>query len=119
MQRPVREHGAGERLRALRTENTDPANRPERCSDGYSPPTAALVAGGAGPLTCSTSMGIPLVRRASQSQSVLPGANFPQLRRRSDDGQTIMRAARTDSDMYPDLVFWVGATGFEPVTPRL
>ena len=37
VQRPVREHGAGERLRALRTENTDPANRPERCSDGYSP----------------------------------------------------------------------------------
>jgi hypothetical protein len=34
----VREHGAGARLRAPRAENADPANCPERCSDGYSPP---------------------------------------------------------------------------------
>lgn len=47
----------------------------------------------------------PACRHASQRQSVLPGANFPQPHRRSDDGLTIMRATQTVPDLDPDLAF--------------
>jgi hypothetical protein len=30
-----------------------------------------------------------------------------------------LRPSQMEPDLHPDLVFLVGATGFEPVTPRL
>ena len=36
------------------------------------------------------------------------------------DGRTILELVLPiGPDPHPDLVFWVGATGFEPVTPCL
>ncbi len=71
------------------------------------------------PPPCSTSRGIPLGRRANHRQSMLPGASFPQLHRRSDHGQTIMRGAGTDPDMYSDLGIWVGRNWVRTSDPSL
>jgi hypothetical protein len=78
-----------------------------------------LLPASAVPPSCSTDNRIKLVRRAFQKQSVMQSAGIPRSSRRSDDGQTILRSIRIGPDLTSDLAFLVGATGFEPVTPRL
>ena len=51
-----------------------------------------------------------LVGHSADSQSSSP---------RSDNGQTILKTSRQAAKTCRDLGFWVGATGIEPVTPRL
>jgi hypothetical protein len=60
-----------------------------------------------------------LVQRAFQPQQGMLGAEIPRPPRRSNDGQRILTAIRTDPDLRTDLVFFVGAAGLEPATPRL
>jgi hypothetical protein len=56
---------------------------------------------------------------AADSQSLMLPVGGPRPPRRSNDGQAIFRTARADPILCADLVLLVGATGFEPVTPRL
>ena len=71
------------------TENTDPANGPERCGDGCSPPTGHLGGRESWPLACSTSRSIPLVRRARpetiRAARCQLSTATPTVRSRSDD----------------------------------
>src|ERR1035437_4797291 len=71
------------------------------------------------PRGCSTDSGITLVLCALQRHFVMPSASITRPARRSTDGQTILRSVRIDPALFPDLVFLVGATGFEPLAPRL
>ena len=55
---------------------------------------------------------------AIDSQSVRLSDGNPRPPRRPDDGQAIIRPNEAGQNLHPDLVFRVGAAGFEPATPR-
>jgi len=68
---------------------------------------------------CSADSGITLVRRALQRQPMMPSVGESRPPRRSNDGQTILIAARIEPDLYPELVFSGGRNWDRTSDPSL